>query len=140
MSKLGPIVVVEDDHDDQDFLTEVVNDLSIPNALQFFSNTTDAYQYLIQTLSQPFFILCDINLPQQNGIEFKKQIDDNPYLRQKSIPFIFFSTAVDRSIVTMAYTELTIQGFFRKENTLDDLKRTIQIMIDYWRLCKHPNN
>ena len=139
MSKYGPIIVIEDDQDDQSFLQEVVKELNVPNVLQFFTNTSSAYQYLIETPLQPFFILCDINLPVESGIDFKKRIDLNPYLRQKSIPFLFFSTAVDKGIVTKAYTELTIQGFFRKENTLDDLKKTIAVIVDYWKLCHHPN-
>jgi CheY-like chemotaxis protein len=139
MSKFGPIIVVEDDPDDQVFLREVVKELNILNVLQFFPNTANAYRYLVETSNHPFFILCDINLPAENGIEFKKRIDQNPELREKSIPFLFFTTSVDKNIVTKAYRELTIQGFFRKENTIDELKQTIFVIIEYWKLCHHPN-
>lgn len=84
--------------------------------------------------------MSDINLPLQTGIEFKKTIDEDHQLRQKSIPFIFFSTSVDSNAVTQAYGEMTVQGFFRKSSSYEELKRLVRLIMDYWKLCKHPNS
>lgn len=140
MSASGPIVIVEDDDDDQTIVKEAIQEIGIPNTLLFFSNAIDAFAFLVETTVQPFFILCDINLPKQNGVEFKKNIDRNEYLSQKSIPFLFFSTAVDKHIINFAYKELTIQGFFQKPARFEEIKYSLQIIISYWKLCKHPNN
>jgi CheY-like chemotaxis protein len=84
-------------------------------------------------------ILCDINLPGMNGFEFKSEIDNDFKLMEKSIPFIFFSTAATKPIVTEAYTKMTVQGFFQKNDNIEELKYSLKTIIEYWKLCKHPN-
>jgi len=140
MSKQGAIVVVEDDLDDQEILQGVIGELSIPNELKFFTNCIDAFTFLKTTEQQPFLILCDINLPITTGIEFKAQIDSDPELRKKSIPFVFLSTAADKDTVNEAYLQLTVQGFFKKSYNIAEYKNIIRAIMDYWILCKHPNS
>lgn len=140
LMKSGPIIVIEDDEDDKDIFKEIITELNIDNEVIWFSNSIDSWNYLKTTTQQPFIIFSDINLPKQNGIDFKKQIDGDKQLRQKSIPFIFYSTAVDPRIVTQAYVEMTIQGFFRKGTDYEQMKEDIRLILDYWRACKHPNS
>jgi hypothetical protein len=33
-----------------------------------------------------------------------------------------------------------VQGFFKKEDSIHQLKRTLTLIINYWKLCKHPNS
>jgi len=61
------------------------------------------------------------------------------YLRTKAIPFIFLSTSADPKAVYDAF-ELSVQGFFVKENTYDGIQQQLRQIIDYWRNCKHPNS
>ena len=115
----GPIVIIEDDADDKLIFEEILQDLKVKNKLVWFMHSTDAYQYLMTTADQPFLIFCDVNIPGDNGLEFKRQIDGNPFLRRKSIPFVFYSTSVDQYAVNEAYTTMTVQGFFQKGNTYE---------------------
>ena len=140
MSKLGPIVIVEDDLDDQEMIQEAMEEVGIKNELVFFDRSLKAFEFLKSTTQQPFLILSDVNLPAQNGIEFKRQIDEDRQLREKSIPFVFYSTAVDKNSVNTAYQELTVQGFFKKKNKYDELTKDLKIIVDYWTACKHPNS
>jgi CheY-like chemotaxis protein len=135
----GPIVIIEDDLDDQEIITDVINDIGVQNKIMFFDNCSDAFTFLKSTLKQPFLILCDINLPAMNGFEFKSEIDNDIKLMEKSIPFIFFSTAATKPIVTEAYTKMTVQGFFQKNENVEELKYSLKTIIEYWKLCKHPN-
>jgi CheY-like chemotaxis protein len=139
MAKSGPIVIIEDDIDDKDFFIEILNELAVPNKTVWFTRTEDAFQYLKSTAEQPFLIFSDVNLPKQNGIEFKRQLDGDAELRKKSIPFVFYSTSVAQKIVNEAYTKMTVQGFFQKANSYDEIKNNIKLIIDYWTACKHPN-
>jgi len=139
MSVKGPIISIEDDFDDQFLIRSVVEELQIPNPLIFFSNGLEALLYLETTKEQPFVILCDINMPVMNGMELRDRIEENEFLRKKSIPFIFLSTADNPHIIAKAY-DSTIQGFFKKENSFEDLKGRIKIIFDYWQSCLHPNN
>jgi CheY-like chemotaxis protein len=140
MAKSGPILIVEDDPDDQEIYKQIIKDIGVQNKIIFFSLASDGLKYLKETTEQPFVILCDINLPVINGIQFKQRIDSDPYLRRKSIPFIFFSTSAEKSQVHKGYTELTVQGFFKKEYSVEEMSKSLSVIFAYWELCKHPNS
>lgn len=140
MSKNGSIILIEDDADDQEIFTEAITHIGVKNELICFSTAIEAFEFLTRTTSQPFLIFCDVNLPMQTGIEFKRQVDQDPELRKRSIPFIFYSTSVDERSVTEAYTQMTIQGFFRKESTYPGIISRLKIILDYWYGCEHPSN
>ncbi len=137
--KRGPIIIIEDDADDKDLFAAVLKELKYENQLIWFNNCADAFQYLDSSTEQPFVIFCDVNLPKQTGTELKKQIDDHDGLRRKSIPFVFYSTSADQQTVNEAYTQMTVQGFFKKPNTYAEMKETIKLILEYWAVCKHPN-
>ncbi|MPR32051.1 response regulator [Salmonirosea aquatica] len=136
----APIVLIEDDTDDKEILEMILQDLGIRNSLIWFSNGHDAYEYLKETTEQPFLILSDVNLPGMTGVEFKKKVDEHPTLSKKCIPFVLYSTSVDKKTVEDAYTKMTVQGFFKKNSGYDDIKKTIRIIHEYWTYCQHPNS
>lgn len=138
MPKSGPILIVEDDHDDQELLKEVFNDLIISNTIRFFSTCLSLLDYLKTTIERPFLIICDINVPQMDGLELRKEINENEFLRKKSIPFIFLTTTSTKSVIEEAY-EMMVQGYFVKPNSMQEIKETIKMIIDYWKVCRHPN-
>jgi DNA-binding NarL/FixJ family response regulator len=140
MPKSGPIILVEDDFEDQEITREAIRQTGVENELIVFSTCDDCYNFLINMGPlQPFIILSDVNLPKMSGLDFKERIDKNETLRKKSIPFIFYSTSVDRKSVAAAY-EYRVQGYFAKESSMKDMKETLQLVFDYWQKCKHPNN
>ena len=140
MPKSGPIILIEDDPDDQKIFAEVLASLNLKNIIHWFTNGPEALAYLKGSSEQPFIIFCDINLPKQTGIEFKKKLDGDPTLRKKSIPFLFYSTSVNKASVTAAYTEMTVQGYFEKPGTLEETRKVLQIIFSYWQVCRHPNS
>ncbi len=139
MAKAGPIVLIEDDSDDREVFQEILKELNVTNKIICFSKCDEAFHYLETTTDQPFLIFSDVNLPMQNGIEFKRQLDSNEQLRKKSIPFIFYSTSVAQKLVNEAFTKMTVQGFFQKANSYEEIKANIRLILDYWSVCKHPN-
>jgi CheY-like chemotaxis protein len=139
MSRTGPIVIVDDDKDDHDILLDVFGSLKIPNQVRLFTHAADALKYLRTTHENPFIIFSDINLPFMNGMEFRREINNDVYLRRKSIPFIFLTTSPDPSNIDESY-ELMVQGFFIKRDTFDEIRSTMQMVMKYWLDCLHPNN
>jgi len=138
MSHTGPIICIDDDADDQLLIKFMLEDLQLPNALRLFENGRQALEYLLCTTESPFVILCDINMPVMNGLELRDQIDADPYLKNKAIPFIFLSTADSRELVLQAYSG-AIQGFFKKKGHFDTGRRDLETIINYWKSCLHPN-
>jgi CheY-like chemotaxis protein len=140
MAKSGPIIIVEDDPDDQELIESAIRNGGIANKILFFADGETAFAYLKAAPEQPFLILSDVNMPRLNGIEFKRKIDEDSKLREKSIPFVFFTTSTNQESVTEAYTKMTVQGFFTKSYSLEELNSTIKLIMDYWKICRHPHS
>lgn len=138
MNKTGPIIFIEDDLDDQEILTEVFNELNYKNEIIFFGDGEQALAYLIETEIEPFIIFSDINMPKLSGMELRLKVHQNEDLRLKSIPYLFFSTQAEQENVVDAYSK-SIQGFFVKPTTYNDLRDTIQDIVRYWQRCVSPN-
>jgi CheY-like chemotaxis protein len=135
----GPIVIVEDDMDDQEIYTEAIRALGISNDIRLFDNGPKLLEYLNSTEEQPFIILSDINLPGMSGLEMKKQMHDDAYLVAKGIPFVFISTNASKTSVRHAHA-LSVQGYFEKPNNMDEVKEMLGTLFSYWDKCKHINN
>jgi len=138
MNKTGPIVIIEDDVDDQDILTGIFKELDYDNKLIFFSDSMLALEYLTDTDVEPFLVLSDINTPKLNGIELREKVHNNEDLRLKSIPYLFFSTSAEQKHVIDPYSR-SIQGFFVKPSSYDKLKKVIVKIVEYWQECESPN-
>jgi CheY-like chemotaxis protein len=134
-----PIVVVEDDADDQYFIRTICEKLGVTAKIIFFDDGAKALHYLKTTDEKTFIILSDINMPVMNGLELRRQIQADEHLRRKSIPFVFLSTAARPKEVQEAY-DLTVQGFFVKASQLSDMEKTLELIFHYWQRCKHPNS
>lgn len=137
-SRLGPIIIIEDDVDDQDILKEVFKSLDVPNTLKFFSTCDDAYEYLDTTTDKPFLVFSDINLPGMSGADLKRKINQAKHIRRKSIPFVFLTTTSAHHAVLDAYESLA-QGFFTKPDNINSLKQMIEMILNYWKISQHPN-
>lgn len=134
-----PLIILEDDMDDQEIMREVLEDLQVPYRIDFYVHAKDLLDYLYATTEVPFLIFSDVNLPSMNGLELRKIIFETEYLRIKSIPFIFLSTSSDEFAVKEAYN-LTVQGYFVKQYSIPDIKATIKLIINYWEQCEHVNS
>lgn len=137
MNKNGPIVIIEDDLEDQELLADVFKELKVANEVLFFSDGQKALDYLVTTHIKPFIIFSDINMPKLSGAELREKIHNNEDLRLKSIPYLFFSTSAEQKAVVEAYSK-SVQGFFVKPHSFDKLSRVIRIIIEYWQECISP--
>jgi CheY-like chemotaxis protein len=135
----GPIIIVDDDPDDREIYAEAIKAIGIPNDIRFFETCQSALNYLTTTSEQPFIILSDVNLPVMNGLQFKTKIQEDNYLREKGIPFVFISTNASAMAVRQAHA-LSVQGYFEKPFSMEDIKSMLRKLFEYWELCKHINN
>lgn len=138
MNKNGPIVIIEDDQDDQFLLEKVLKELNYDNEVVFFNDSEDALKYLVNVKEQPFLILSDINMPKLSGFELREKVRNNEQLRIKCIPYLFFTTSAEQRHVIDAYSK-SIQGFFTKPHSFEELKRIMGNIIAYWKDCHSPN-
>lgn len=139
MDKHGPIIVIEDNLADQRIFTEIFKNLDYANELQFFTDGDDALEFLDKTDKVPFLIISDINMPRINGFELRKKIHENKALALKCVPFLFFSTGADKTSVADAYA-MSVQGFFRKPNDIQELEDIMKKIVEYWKTCIAPSD
>ena len=139
MNKNGAIIIIEDDIDDQEMLTEVFHNLNYPNELHFFSDGLKALDFLNSSNLIPILILSDINMPKLDGFALRSKIKMDADLQIRCIPYIFFSTALNQKAVIEAYS-MSVQGFFLKKESISELEKTITVIMEYWKMCAAPNN
>jgi CheY-like chemotaxis protein len=138
MNKNGPIIVIEDDVDDQEILIEIFDKLGYKNKIVYFFDGNEALAYLNQTDVQPFLILSDINMPKINGFELRNKIFTNEQLQTKCIPYLFFTSGANKKTVIDAYA-MSVQGFFVKPSSMEGLENSIRKIIEYWKECIAPS-
>lgn len=138
MNKTGPVIIIEDDKDDQYILTKIFKELNYDNQVIFFEDSFHALEYLTNTEIEPFLVISDINMPKLNGLELREKIVNNEDLRLKSIPYLFFTTCAEQKDVIDAYSR-SIQGFFVKGENYKKLKNTVEKIVSYWKECESPN-
>lgn len=139
INKNGPIIIIEDDADDQDFLTEIFKKLNYQNKILFFFDGQEALEHIYKTDDLPFLILSDINMPKLSGFALREKLKTDSKLSNKCIPYLFFSTAINQKSVIDAYSQ-SVQGFFVKPNSMTELEKTIGAIMEYWRRCAAPND
>lgn len=138
MNKDGPIIVIEDDADDQEILVDIFKKLGYANKIIYFQDGNDALVYLNKREAQPFLILSDINMPKLNGFDLRNKIFTDQQLQSKCIPYLFFTTSANKKSVVDAYS-MSVQGFFVKPTSMQAIEDTIRKIIEYWKECIAPN-
>jgi CheY-like chemotaxis protein len=138
MNKEGPIIIIEDDADDQFIIGQIFKELKYTNEIIFFADGLSALEFLTSGSRNPFLILSDINLPLLNGIELRMKLKENADIHLKCIPYLFFTTASNHRTVIEAYSA-SAQGFFTKADSFTELREQIRVIMEYWKHCSAPN-
>jgi len=131
------ILYVGGDADDKYLVSNALSDIGCTSEVINFDNGYQLIDYLQQTDERPFFILCDLNIPQISGLELKEKINTDEELKKRSIPFIFLSDSVNPTDVDKAYLSL-VQGFYLKPPTYEGLKDQLEFICGYWERAILP--
>lgn len=131
MKKDGPIVIIDDDSDDIEFFKEVLSDI-VPNEIVLLKDSTLVVDYLCQDDCHPFLIISDISMPKMNGFELRDAMLQEAQIVEKKIPFLYFTNAWNEFTSEEAFKR-SINGFFHKPNSIENLKEVLGDLIDYWK-------
>lgn len=137
MDKNGEIILIEDDLDDQELFVEAYRELGIKNKLTILSDGLEAYEYFNNTKKDLFLIISDINMPTMTGIELRNKMQQRGEVRLRTIPFLFLTTGVAKNNVLYAYIH-SVQGFFTKPKSYEELKKLLLQIFEYWSACTEP--
>lgn len=132
-----PIWIIDPDPDDRHIVTEVWETLQLSNELRFLESGEDAFALLAQVEKAPFIIICELNLPKEDGFELREKLLATNSKKFKSVPFIYWTTHASEDQITRAY-DLSVHGFFIKETSFEGLQMTFQHILNYWLRSKMP--
>lgn len=135
--KDNPILIVDDDLEDLDLIKEVVDHLNIERSIHYFKSGVELENFLQTSSTAPFLVICDVNLPEEDGFAIKKRISLNKELKYKAVPFIYWSTDASEKQIQYAY-DLPVQGFFFKPSNFKELCETFETIMNYWEKSQHP--
>src|SRR5688572_3957961 len=138
MKDTRPIIILEDDTEEHELLSDAMSNVGIINPLKFFTDGEEFLNYLTTTIDNPLIIFSAINLQKMDGVEVRRQIQSNEFLKSKAIPYVFFTVKDDKKIIEEAY-DLTVQGYFIKGSTMEALEKDLRLIVDYWKKSRQPN-
>ena len=133
-----PIIIVEDDSDDCEILTDLIKNLGYGEEFRCFKNGQELLDYLKTTDEKPYIVISDVRMPVMDGKEAKRRINEDVHLRLKAFPFIFLSTTYSQAEVREAYA-MDVNGYFRKAADFDVLENTVRSIFEYWDLSTRPS-
>ncbi len=139
--KLQNILLVEDDSVDVMNVQRAFKKTNITNPLYIAFNGVEAFNMLRGTNGKPKLnptpriILLDINMPKMNGLEFLKELRNDPEFR--SISVFVMTTSNDDNDKIEAY-KLNVAGYILKPLSFEKFVNSISILNSYWKLCEQP--
>ncbi|HUQ66721.1 MAG TPA: response regulator [Flavitalea sp.] len=128
---INSIYIVDDDAEDDDLVKEAFNELGIKNEVRFFRTGEEVLNKLRKDAEVPFLIISDVRLSKIDEFELREKILNETSLKDKTVPFIFWSTSVSEAQIIRAYN-LSAHGFFLKGRTFQELKQKLSEMVSYW--------
>jgi len=136
------ILLVEDDHVDVMNVQRAFKKNNINYPLHIAFNGVEALNMMRghngkpKMSPGPTIILTDINMPKMNGIEFIKELRNDPEF--KSVSIFVMTTSNDVKDKVEAYN-LNVAGYVLKPLSFEKFVNTIAILGNYWKLCEHPD-
>ena len=111
---------------------------NISNPLLVANNGIEALEILRSTdneLYKPKIILLDLNMPRMGGIEFLKEMRQDPALSKLSV-FVMTTSNEDGDKID-AYN-LNVAGYILKPLSMDRFISAVSTLKSYWTLCEYP--
>jgi CheY-like chemotaxis protein len=124
----APIIIIDDDIEDLDLLREMAIEVGLNNDIVTFHDPVAALDFLQNTIIQPLFILCDINMPRMNGFQLRTSMltIDSDIIE---VPFLFLSTS-RTGHETITANELKVQAYYVKSTSFTGMREILEnIMV-----------
>ncbi|HWR06380.1 response regulator [Sporomusa sp.] len=134
------ILLVEDDEVDIMNVMRAFKRINLTNPLYIARDGVEALAMLRgqsgpSGMLKPGIILLDINMPRMNGIEFLREIRQDP--EHKILTVIVLTTSNEECDVVAAY-QLNVAGYIIKPVSFDQFVETMAALDHYWTLSEMP--
>lgn len=135
--RLLNILLVEDDEVDVLNVRRAFQKNNIANPLFVASNGLEALEQLRGNMipRERRIVLLDLNMPKMNGIEFLRELRQDPELKQT--PVVVLTTSNDERDRIEAYN-LNVAGYLLKPVTFSNFCDVMTALNKYWALVELP--
>lgn len=132
------LILVEDDDIDVMNVRRALERAHVTNPLFIANNGLAALELLRsdQIPKDRRLVLLDLNMPRMNGIEFLKELRQDPSLR--STPVVVLTTSDDDRDKIQAY-DLNVAGYLLKPVTFVNFVDVMAALNKYWALVEMPD-
>ncbi|QNM95979.1 response regulator [Chitinimonas koreensis] len=139
----APILLVEDNPDDEALTIRAFNKNSIQNPITVARDGQEAIDWLFglgahagnENRDRPVLILLDIKLPKLNGIEVLRQIRANEATRL--IPVVMLTTSKEEDDLVKSYS-LGANSYIRKPVDFMQFMEVVKQVGIYWLMLNEP--
>lgn len=135
--KHATILLVEDDDIDAMCVQRAFQKLKIGNPIVRAKDGVEALDLLKEdSVSRPFLILLDLNMPRMGGLEMLEELRNTPQLKN-NVVFVL-TTSKDDEDKFAAYDK-NIAGYILKENLQNGFDELVKLLDHYWRIVELPD-
>lgn len=131
------VLLVDDDAVDVMGVQRAFRQSELQNTIVVASNGLEALEKLRdgKSISRPYMVLLDLNMPKMNGIEFLEEARSDPDLKS-SIIFVL-TTSKDSEDKEKAYKH-NIAGYIVKDRTTGGFINAAGLLSQYSRVVEFP--
>lgn len=137
------ILLVDDDADFLMFAERAFRQNGVQGPIHQVYDGVEAIAYMKgegkfgnrETYAYPTFIMTDLNMPKADGFAVLQHLKGNP--EWAIIPSVVFTSSSDLDDIKKSYM-LGASSYHVKPHSLEELRRHLEILHDYWMTCETP--
>ncbi len=135
------VVLVEDDEVEIEAVTRALKNLHIAHDLTVFRSGIEALIALRQQRkllqrAYPFFLLLDLTIPDLPGMQFLRQLRQDPFLRTA---LVFVLTNSESEEDKLAAYDYQVAGYLIKSNLGREYCRLTELVQAYYQVVEFPD-
>jgi CheY-like chemotaxis protein len=142
MSKLGRILIVEDDPNDVELTMTALADYNLANEVVITRDGQQALDYLYyrgefstRSTDNPAVMLLDLKLPKVDGLEVLQQIKSDE--RLKTIPVVVLTSSNEEKDMMTSY-HLGVNAYVVKPVDFHDFVNAVKELGVFWAVINEP--
>lgn len=136
MTSLPPILLVEDNPDDERLTLRALRRGNIANEILVARNGEEALTMVLNANPLPSVVLLDLKLPKVDGLEVLRQIRANE--RTKLLPVVVLTSSSEESDIIESYN-LGANSYVRKPVEIDKFTEAVSQLGLYWAVINELN-
>jgi len=129
MTSLRPIILVEDNPDDERLTIRALKRGNIANEILVARNGEEAITMVLNANPLPSVVLLDLKLPKVDGLEVLRQI--RAHERTHKLPVVVLTSSSEENDIVDSY-DLGANSYVRKPVEIDKFTEAIRQLGMYW--------